>query len=153
MSKKLQLGSEFRKITKNSIASIMTAELTSNYTLTSAEYEQLTLSSSIKLGDDLSISSGGIKCAKAGYVKVSGKLSFNSCSTGLKWLTIYRGNGAVLAMPFNTGTARITLSIPPTMLAVSANQVFYMKVQGASGDVVRSASTYTEMTVEYMYET
>lgn len=153
MSKKLQLGSEFRKIVKNSIASIMTAELSSNLTLSSSDYETLTLSSAIKLGNDLSISSGGIKCAKEGYVKVSGKVSFNSCSTGLKWLTIYRGNAAVLAMPFNTGTARISLSIPSTALAVTANQVFYMKVLGASGDVVRSGSAYTEMTVEYMYET
>ncbi len=152
MAKKLQLGSEFRKIVKNSVASIMTAELSSNLTLSTTDYETLTLSSSMKLGNDLSISNGGIKVAKQGYVKVSGKLSFNSCSAGLKWLTLYRENTAVCAMPFNTSTARITLSIPPIVIAVNANQTIYMKALGASGDVIRSASAYTEMTVEYVYE-
>ena len=129
---------------------ILTAHLGSNHTLSSTAYEQLTLVESVNIGSDLSINSGGIKCSRTGYVKVSAKMSFNSCSIGLKWFTIYRDNEASFAMPFNAGTDRISLSIPPTVIYVNANQIFYMKVLGASGDVIRNGRAYTEMTIEYI---
>lgn len=145
-SKKIAME-DLEKYNKN----IMTASLTNNYTLiSSGTYEQLTLSSSENIGNNLSIDTGGIKCSKVGYVKVSAKLSFNSCGAGLKWLTIYKNTTAISAMPFNTTTNRITLSIPPILVPVSTNDVFYMSVQGSSGDIVRNNSSYTEMTVEYI---
>lgn len=152
MSKKLQLGTEFRKIVKNSIASIMTAELSSNHTLSTTDYEKLTLSQSVNIGNSFEINNGGVKCLKSGYVKVSGKMSFNSCSTGLKWLNIIREDANAFSMPFNTSTTRISLSIPPTLIWVTENQTFYMRALGANGDVVRSTRQYTEMTIEYVSE-
>ncbi len=131
-------------------ASIITAELPSNYTVTSSDYERLTLSSAVNIGGNLEISNGGIKCKKEGYVKVSAKLSFNSCSTGLKWLNITRDDANAFSMPFNTSTTRISLSIPPAVIWVTANQTFYMRVLGTNGDIVRGGRQYTEMTIEYI---
>lgn len=146
-------GNENKKITAETLSlkpNIITGQLAENYTLTSNDYEKITLSSIATIGDNLSISNGGIKCAKSGFVKVSAKIVFNSCSAGEKWLTLLRDTAAAAAMPFNTSTNRISLSIPPLLINVQANQTFYMQVRGASGDVIRGARSYTEMTVEYV---
>lgn len=136
------------------VRNILTVQLSSNYTIVaSATYEQLSLSSYNQVGGNLSIDSdtnNTVICGKSGKMLLSGRVSFNSCATGLKWFTLYKNSAAVLAAPFNTGTDRITIAIPPTLIAVSANDTISMKIQGTAGDVVRSGAGYTEMTLEYV---
>ena len=130
---------------------IITASLSSNHTLSSdGVYELLELASDVVVGSNLSVANDTVVCGKSGTVLISGKMAFNSCSAGLKWFTIYRNNGSILAFPINTSTNRISISIPPTLFTVSAGDDIDMRVNGATGDVVRAGRSYTELTVEYV---
>ena len=128
---------------------IMTATLSSNETLSSTSYTILPLSSSSSIGTKLSISNDGIKIgAGVTKVKVSAKASFNNNATGLKWLTIFKNTDAFIANPHNL-SARGMVYSPTVMIDVQQNDILYMEIQGASGDIIRGGpGNYTTMTVE-----
>lgn len=143
------LNNNFNELDTKTNPQIITAELTSNFTKTIADYEKLTLASAGSAGTKLTISNGGIKIGSGvSKIKVSAKASFNSvASSGLKWLTIFNNNSAIIPNPNNL-TARGMIYSTTTIVSVQENDIIYMYVNGVIGDVVRGGSGYTNMTVE-----
>lgn len=130
---------------------IITAFFTSNHTLTSSNYETLPLANNVKVGSKLTLSTQNnviVIGNDVSKVKISAKVSFNSvASSGVKWLTIYNGTSASSANPM-TLSARSMIYATDTVIEVQSGDSIALKVQGTSGDVIRSGWAYTNITVE-----
>ena len=127
----------------------ITAELESNYTITTTDYEKIPLTYEIKVGTKLTLNNGGIKIGSGvSKVKVSAKISFNSvASSGVKWLTIHRNNDAMVPNPMILN-ARGMIYSTDRIIPVSENDIIYVKVLGTANDIVRGGTGYTCLTVE-----
>ena len=133
--------------------SILMATIGSDYSLTSGTSTKMTLVSANSIGNHFSISSGSIKIgAGVSKVLVSVKAQFNtlSSSAGLRYIQLYEGITNVATVRTyvyanNTGTC---LVLPPFLLDVMEDDTISLYIQGLSGDVLRSSSVWTYITVE-----
>ena len=132
-------------LTKN----IITASFNDSFTKTEDDYETLPLNVGNSLGNKLSLTTdNGIKIVSdINYIKISSKVSFNSLTVGLKWLTIYKNNVAINANPCNL-TSRNMIYATDMLIEVQKNDIIYLKVNGTKGDVIRGGISYTNITVE-----
>ena len=129
----------------------MTARLSSNVSL-STSYKVVTLASYASVGDSLSISSGGIKCAKAGTVLVSGQAHFTSVTDqDICYTAIYKDSTQMLFSAERSSGAIVNVTPTPSLITVAAGDVLYLEVcntSAARGTVSTASATY--MTVMYV---
>ena len=136
----LQDDVESLQIWRGVISSIMTAQVSSYVTL-STSYQKMTLASSEDAGTDLSISSGGIKCTRAGNVLVSGQAHFYGVSDGnVCALVIKRGSTEVAEAKARSAGDRTEVYITPRLISVSANDVIYLNVANTSSATGQAGS-------------
>ena len=131
---------------------IITASISSNYAIKTDSpdtYEMLPLSTYTHIGDKLTLENGKIVIGKnVSLVKISAKLSFNTLTAGLKWVTVFGKNDtAVLANP-NQLSGRATVSCSDALVSVKEGDTLELRVLGLKDDVVRSGLAYTYLTVE-----
>lgn len=132
---------------------IITAILTSNYTLTGTNvYGIIPLTLKSKIGDKLSMNSSGGIVIGAGvkFVKASSNVSYNSvAASGAKWNVIYKGTQALYPCP-TFASNRVSISNAGGLIPVTQGDVIYLETQGATGDVLRggTGNYYTCLTVE-----
>lgn len=136
---------------------ILTAILTSNYTLNSTNsYEITPLTLKSKIGDKLSINAlGGVVIGSGvSCVKVHSNVSYNSIAAeGAKWNTIYKiSDGVSYALyPCPTlASARTAIANTGGLIPVKEGDIIYLELQGSTGDVIRggTGNYYTCLTVE-----
>ncbi len=130
---------------------IITATFSSNYTITTtATYEILPLDTSIENNSIFTLQNYKIVIpAGVNKVKVSYKTHFNSLGGTLqaKWCVLFVNDTTTCAV-CQTLSARATLSSPTQIIEVSEGDVLDLRVYGDAGDVIRSTSVYTTLTVE-----
>lgn len=142
------LNDNFNELDTKTNPQIITAELSSNFTKTINDYEIIPFNRSVLVGTKLSIDNNGIKVGSGvSKVKISSKATFNSLTSGTKWLTIYKNNEASIPN-IATFSSRATIYSTETVITVSEDDVIYAKVNGTSGDVIRGGGGYTNITVE-----
>lgn len=117
---------------------VMTAESSASVTLsTQSNYYKLTMAKSESTEtttSQLSISSGGIKCAQAGYVLVSGQAQFTGmtdhhiCNVQIK-----NGTTTVAHSASRSAGSVAEVTIAPRLVRVYANDVIYLHVANTSG--------------------
>lgn len=119
----------------DNIHEIRTAQATAAVTLSTQDnYYKVTLASSTAVGSNLSISSGGIKCSKAGYVLVSGQAQFSGmtdhhiCNVQIK-----NGSTTVAHSASRSAGSVAEVAVTPRLIQVSANDVIYLYVANTSG--------------------
>ena len=131
---------------------IMTATITSNYTISASNtYETLALNRNVSVGNKLTLStqdSAIVIGDNVSKVLVSAKASYQGATSGLKWVTVFLNNNGVMANPTTISSDRITISGSQTLVNVRSGDKIYLKVNGNSGDVIRSSEAYTNITVE-----
>lgn len=132
--------------------SAMTAGASSALSLTTS-YQKVTLSQTAKCGSDLSISSGGIKCGRAGHVLVSAQARFDQMTNGnLANLTILKNSTQVVYASGRSYSQGTMLTIAPFVVQVSANDVIYLHAQNgnAANGSISANSGLNCMTVMYL---
>lgn len=134
----------------------VTANISASRSL-STSYQKVTLAQSAKVGSDLSISSGGIMCAKAGTVRVSGQAYFAGVSdTHVCNVRVLKGSDFVVQSALRSSGDRALVQVAPRLVEVAAGDVLYMhaaNTSNATGSVPASNDaerTYTYLTVEYV---
>lgn len=130
---------------------VMTACVSAVVTGLSSTGKKMTLESAADCSDIgyCSISSGGIKCGKAGYVLVSGQVQFygvndnNVCN-----VAIYKNNTSTQAALTASRSAgdRTTVVVSPHLVSVSANDVFYIYVSNTSTSAGQAGATSSSVT-------
>lgn len=131
---------------------IITAYPTTDFKLTvSNDYQTLPLQGNVSVGNAFSIIGGnGIRCSKAGVIKVSLKTTYHIIQTeNIKWGTAWLDTVAISANS-NNASDRITCVGSDTLVNVTAGQILYLKAQGYVEDVIRGGKEYTHITVEYI---
>lgn len=146
---KMETGIEdAHKLVSNGILATITGN---NVSLTSTDTLTLTLVQQEQVGNYFSISGGGIKCSRAGWLEISAKVHFQSVASGstVRWLQVSKNTTQVSASP-TVVSGRTTLTSPPTLVSVSANDIIYLQVSGAVGDTIRVSYPYTSIYVRYI---
>lgn len=132
----------------DSAKNIITASVSENYTLTTANYEILPLNISTKIGNKLQLENNQIIVGSGvSKIKISAKVSFNTLTSGLKWLTLFQNNAAVSANPMIL-TGRATLSTNEILVNVVEGDKFTLQINGTNDDVIRGGVAYTNITIE-----
>lgn len=106
---------------------------------------------------NLSISSGGVKCAKAGYVRVSGS-TYTSPTVNGSWQGTYVRKGPTWAASSEVASSYFTgnpsgtgISVAPKIISVSAGDVIFLASRiSDSGGTVYNGNSATYLTVEYV---
>ena len=132
--------------------SCITAVVSSALSLTE-DWATVTLSSNVSHGGELTISSGGVKCARAGTVKVSANCYISGMNgDNVGNAAIYKGSTSVAVASQRQLNDRVDLAITPKLISVSANDVLYLKARNTSSSTgsVTVSATMTYMTVEYI---
>lgn len=124
------------------IHELMTAQVSEVVSLsTQNTYYKLKMAQNKKVGDNLSISSNGIKCAKTGFVLVSGQAQFQSmtdhhvCNIQMRLYDPYTDTTTNVAQSTSRSagnTAEITVT-PRLVEITHANSIVYMYVANTSG--------------------
>lgn len=132
---------------------IMTAGITSNFTLTASGNNRVPIDKQIaKVGDKFTMSDGKIIVGSGiSYVKVSANAMMNSATTGAKNMTIYKnGEQCAISMESRTLTAstNIAKAIAPMLVPVQAGDYFELYLYGAVDDTLLSPSIRTYVTIE-----
>lgn len=129
----------------------MSAQASTALSLTST-YQKVVLSSSASVGSLLSISSGGIKCSKAGFVRVSAFAHLASMTNAHVGNIQIRNGATAVAFASNRAVSdRIGIALPERVIEVAANDVIYLyaaNTSGAAGQINANYMTY--LTVEYI---
>ena len=126
---------------------VMTACVSAVVTGLTSTGKKMTLESSVNCSNHCSISSGGIKCAKSGYVLVSGQAQFygvndnNVCN-----LAIYQNSTAIALNASRSANDRTTIVVSPRLIQVAANDVFYIYVSNTSSSVGQAGATSSTVT-------
>lgn len=133
------------------VPSIITAVIESTTSLTTS-YEKISLTAGTTVGSDLSMSNGGIKCARAGFVAVSAQAYFYGTNDqDLCGLRIYNNSDHIAMTLSKSSSNRLTISTAEKLVAVAANDVLSLhatNATAAAGDVRSDTSTY--MTARYV---
>ena len=137
--------------------SVITAYLTSTLTdLTANAYTLISLQSYINYGDGFSFTNDGGVLIGSGITKllISGRLSFNSLTSGVKHVRIVKNsvtNANTLAWVYSNITRETSVDITPTLAEVNAGDIVYLAYYtGNSTDVIggNSIGARTCMTLE-----
>lgn len=119
----------------------------------STSYQKITMAANTTVGIDLSVSSGGIKCAKAGTVLVSGQAYFNDVNdTNVCNLALYKNSGQWTYTSHRASGQRAMLYVSPILVNVAAGDILYLYASNtttAAGSIPNTASA-TYMTVQYV---
>lgn len=139
---------------KSDPLSCMTARVKdqTNFHLYTA-YFDMTLENSTKVGDDLTIMSGGIRCEKAGKVMISASAFFTGMSNGnVANLKIKNINTDVAFVSDRAVSDRCQLTIPPRITSCSEGDVFFLSVANTSEEAgsVAGSALRTWLTVQYV---
>lgn len=118
-------------------------------------YERFpTKTSIVKKGDfTLDTTTGIITATKSGTLEISGNINFNSISaSGTKWVNLYVGGAnKIVENSYGVQGQRLTLTIAPMLIEVTANTNIYMQIYGKAGDVIRSTNgVYSYITCKYV---
>lgn len=116
-------------------------------------YANLTLAAVTTVGSTLTISGGGIKCAKAGRVMISASAYFGGVSNGnVCNVRALIGSTVAAQASDRANSDRCHLAIPPRITTVAAGDVIYMAVANTSAATgsVEGTRTQTWMTVQYV---
>lgn len=126
---------------------VMTACVSAIVTGLSSTYKKMTLESAVNCSDHCSISSGGIKCAKAGYVLVSGQVQFSGVNdNNVCNLSIYKNNVSVALSAARSSGDRTEIVVSPHLINISANDVFYIYVANTSSSAGQAGATSSTLT-------
>lgn len=129
----------------------ITAALAETLSLTTS-YQQVALYAVTSVGSDLSISGGGIKCARAGVVAVSAQAYFNGVNdTDICGARLQNGSTVLSFSLTKSSSDRITIGVTTILVEVAANDVLslYAINSSAAAGNVQNASV-THMTVSYI---
>lgn len=120
--------------TAPNVHELMTAHATAAVTLSVKEtYYKVTTASSTAVGSNLSISSGGIKCSKAGYVLVSGQAQFTGMDDHQVCNVQIRKNSTTVAHSASRSAGSVAeVVVAPRLIQVAANDVIYLYVANTS---------------------
>lgn len=134
---------------------IITARLTSNYAITTANtYETLPLEEWKKIGDKLSVNDNGEVVIGEGvnFIKVNGNARMNNGSNGAKYLTIQNSNNQQLLQTINMRdqTGSTPLSLSPSIFPVTKGEKIKLRVYGAANDTIAGANQEYGMLVTYL---
>ena len=127
----------------------MTAQVSSYVTL-STSYKKMTMESALVHGGNiLTVSSGGIKCTKAGYVLVGGQASFYGISDShVCAVTIEQNSTQVAESKARSSGDRTEITITPRLIHVYANDIIYLYVANTSQATGQAGSNSTSVTDE-----
>ena len=102
----------------------------------------------VTVGSGLTISQSGIKIGTGiNRVRFSAMVSFDNVTTGKKTLKIYKNSSLVgCSTAYINGNGSVCL--PQRIITVEENDIFYLKVNGTSGDSISALEAYTFLTVE-----
>ena len=129
----------------------ITAALAETLSLTTS-YQQVELYAVTSVGSDLSISGGGIKCARAGVVAVSAQAYFNGVNdTDICGARLQNGSTTLSFSLAKSSSDRITICVTTILVEVVANDVLslYAINSSAAAGNIQNASV-THMTVSYI---
>lgn len=135
---------------------IITARLTSNYAITTANtYETLPLVEWLKIGDKLSINSNGEVVIGAGVnrIKVNAQTRMSTGTVGNKYLTVQNSQGQQLLQAINykaNASGYNLLSMSDAIFEVTEGETLRLRAYGASGDTFAGASQTYGMLITYM---
>lgn len=142
------------------LPSAITATTTSSSTLslsagTITQVPLTTMTGAVQT--NLSISSGGVKCSKAGYVRISGSAyvspaSWESCNHGvyIKKGTAWSSSTEVSGGWFYTAGYGGAVSVAPKIIYVSAGTIFWLAARCSVAGTCDRDNTGTYLTVEYV---
>lgn len=128
-------------INETNTKNIITARLTSNYTITTASvYETLPLEEWEKIGDKLSINNNGEVVVGTGvhHVKITGNARNTTGTVAGKYVTIQNSSSQQLVQSIvYKPVANQTIMVPlaPATFEVSEGERLSLRVYGAKGDV------------------
>jgi hypothetical protein len=104
-------------------------------------------------GDYLSLSNGGIKCSRKGYVMASASLYLNELTAGDTTAIMILRNDDTMAYVYEKKDATVAYhSIPPVTIAVNAGDIIYLFARnnsGARGTTNTTAQT-SRLLVQYI---
>ena len=136
----------------------MTAVVSAVVTLATSG-KKMTMASDVDCSDDLSISSGGIKCAKAGYILASAQVYFHGVSNQhICNVAIYKNSTSICASTARASGDRTEVVVAPRLISVAANDVIYVYVSNSSSAAGYAGGTSssapdpnkTHLTVQYV---
>ena len=142
------------------LPSAITATTTSSSTLslsagTITQVPLTTMTGAVQT--NLSISSGGVKCAKAGYVRVSGSAyvspaSWESCNHGvyIKKGTAWSSSTEILSGWFYTAGYGGAVGAAPKIIYVSAGTIIWLAARCSVAGTCDRDNAGTYLTVEYV---
>lgn len=129
-------------------SSICMAKLTSNKTVQNGNIK-LPLALSASSGSDLTVSSNGIKCGKAGTVKVNAFLSLDFGAMTVPYVTIKKNSTNIAKVILDECDPYISFS--DILINVSAGDIIYLYVECLQDRVIAQyANNGTRLTVEYV---
>ena len=129
------------------IHQVMTACVSAVVKNLTSSGKKMTLESAANCSDYLSLSNGGIKCARGGYVLVSAEVQFygvndnNVCN-----LAIYKGSSTVALSASRSANDRTEVVVASKLISVSADDTFYLYVSNTSTDVGQAGATSSSVT-------
>jgi hypothetical protein len=100
---------------------------------------------------NFSLSNGGIKCAKAGYIVVSGSVYMNNStdSTALMGAYIYKNNTEIMAQYLPYGVSG-TVSAGTRVVNVAAGDIIYLKARCSMATTVLPSDDGTVLSIAYL---
>lgn len=128
--------------TAPNVHELMTAQVSEVVSLsTQNTYYKLKMAQNKKVGDNLSISSDGIKCAKTGFVLVSGQAQFQSmtdhhvCNIQMRVYDPSTGTTTNVAQSTSRSAGNMAeITVTPRLVEIThANSTVYMYVANTSG--------------------
>lgn len=131
------------------IKSIITASFSNNHVIAQTDTaEKVNLDTFVVGGEKLTLVDNGILIGSGiSKIKVSANVNFQTVTTGLKYITIYKNNEIVSQNP-TTISARTTISSSPILVNVAEGDMIYLYVQGTVSDVIRRSIAFSNITVE-----
>lgn len=128
--------------------SVCMAALTSNKTVQNGDIK-LPLALSASSGSDLTVSNNGIKCGKAGTVKVNAFLSLDFGAMTVPYVTIKKNSTNIAKVKLEECDPYI--SFTDILINVSAGDIIYLYVECLQDRVIAQyANNGTRLTVEYV---
>ncbi len=124
------------------------AALTSNKTVQSGDIK-LPLVQQVLTGDDLSVTSNGIKCMKDGVIKASAFLTLEFANMSVPYVTIKKNTTNIAKAKLEECDPYIALN--DILVNVSAGDIIYLYVESMQDRIIAQyANNGTRLTVEYL---
>ena len=140
------------EVTASSLHQAMTAKVSAVVSFTDTSYKKMTMAQGVLLGDKLSISSGGIKCGKAGTVMVNGQAQFygvndsNVCNVMIRHLDADNVLTDIAQSAARSSGDRTEVVVGPHLLNVYENDVIFLYVANTSGGHGQAGATSSSVT-------